>query len=76
MPPPLWAAVYIGVAAATLPAVLPVMVGVMTDQLGFGLERAGYVASANMGGVALGSVFRAGLTRRWSSAAEGRELSH
>ncbi len=68
MPASLWAAVYVGIAAATLPAVLPVMVGVMTDQLGFGLERAGYVASANMGGVALGSILGAGLTRRWSWA--------
>lgn len=68
MPAALWAAIYLGIAAATLPAVLPVMVGVMTDQLGFGLERAGYVASANMGGVALGSVLGAGLTRRWSWA--------
>jgi predicted MFS family arabinose efflux permease len=62
----LWAAIYLGIAAATLPAVLPVMVGVMTDQLGFGLERAGYIASANMGGVALGSIVGAGLTRRLS----------
>jgi predicted MFS family arabinose efflux permease len=69
MPGPLWAAIYVGIAAATLPAVLPVMVGVMADQLGFGLERAGYVASANMGGIALGSVLGAALTRRWSWAA-------
>lgn len=68
MPGALWAAIYVGIAAATLPAVLPVMVGVMTDQLGFGLERAGYVAAANMGGVALGSIFGSALTRRWSWA--------
>jgi predicted MFS family arabinose efflux permease len=66
VPGPLWAAIYVGVAAATLPAVLPVMVGVMADQLGFGVERAGYVASANMAGIALGSIAGAILTRRWS----------
>lgn len=68
MPGPLWAAIYVGIAAATLPAVLPVMVGVLADQLGFGLVHAGYAASANMGGVALGSVMGAVLTRRWSWA--------
>ncbi len=69
MPAALWAAIYVGVAAATLPAVLPVMVGVMAEQLGFGLAHAGYVASANMAGVALGSVLGAALTRRWSWSA-------
>jgi predicted MFS family arabinose efflux permease len=61
-----WAAIYLGVAAATLPAVLPVMVGVLTDQLAFGAVRAGYVASANMIGVALGSVICTVAARRWS----------
>jgi predicted MFS family arabinose efflux permease len=61
-----WAAVYLGVAAQTLPAVLPVMVGVLADVLGFGVVRAGYVASANLGGVALGSVICAAATRHWS----------
>jgi predicted MFS family arabinose efflux permease len=68
MPGPLWAAIYVGIAAATLPAVLPVMVGVLADQLGFGLVHAGYAASVNMGGAALGSVVGAVLTRRWSWA--------
>jgi predicted MFS family arabinose efflux permease len=68
LPGPLWAAIYVGIAAATLPAVLPVMVGVMSDQLGFGLAHAGYVASFNMAGIALGSVLGAALTRRWSWA--------
>ena len=63
---PGWAAVYLGVAAATLPAVLPVTVGVLADALGFGVVRAGYVASANLGGVALGSVMCAAATRHWS----------
>jgi predicted MFS family arabinose efflux permease len=66
IPGPLWAAIYVGVAAATLPAVLPVMVGVMAEQLGFGVERAGFVASANMAGIAFGSIVGAVLTRRWS----------
>jgi predicted MFS family arabinose efflux permease len=61
-----WAAIYLGVAAATLPSVLPVMVGVLTDQLAFGAVRAGYVASANMIGVALGSVICTVAARRWS----------
>jgi predicted MFS family arabinose efflux permease len=61
-----WAAIYLGVAAATLPSVLPVMVGVLTDKLGFGAVRAGYVASANMIGVALGSVICTVAARRWS----------
>lgn len=60
-----WAAVYVGVAAATLPTVLPVMVGVLADKLAFGNVRAGYVAAANMGGVALGSLICAVLARRW-----------
>lgn len=68
VPGALWAAIYVGVAAATLPAVLPVMVGVMSEQLGFGLARAGYVASVNMAGIAVGSIFGALLTRRWSWA--------
>src|SRR5690242_2201797 len=61
-----WSAIYLGVAAATLPAVLPVMVGVMAEQLGFGIVRAGYTASANLGGVALGSVACAAIARAWS----------
>ncbi|MGH8250570.1 MAG: MFS transporter [Steroidobacteraceae bacterium] len=63
---PVWSAVYVGVAAATLPAVLPVMVGVMADDLGFGTIRAGYVASANMAGIGVGSILCLALTRRWS----------
>ncbi len=68
VPGPLWAAIYVGVAAATLPSVLPVMVGVMSEQLDFGLARAGYVASMNMAGIALGSVVGALLARRWTWA--------
>lgn len=64
--PAVWGAIYLGVAAATLPDVLPVMVGVLAGKLGFGVVRAGYVASANMAGLALGSVLCAILVRRWS----------
>ncbi len=64
--PAVWGAIYLGVAAATLPAVLPVMVGVLADDLGFGTVRAGYIASANLGGVALGSVVCAAAMRRTS----------
>jgi predicted MFS family arabinose efflux permease len=60
------AAIYLGIAAATLPAVLPVMVGVLTENLGFGPVRAGYVASVNMVGVALGGVICAAVAQRWS----------
>lgn len=61
-----WAAVYLGIAAATLPAVLPIMVGVLTENLGFGPVRAGYVASANMVGVALGGLVCTAAAGRWS----------
>ena len=60
-----YAAIYLGVAAATLPAVLPVMVGVFADVLAYGVARAGYVASANLGGVALGSAICAALAKRY-----------
>jgi predicted MFS family arabinose efflux permease len=65
MTPATWAAIYLGVAAATLPSVLPVMVGVLADNLGFGAVRAGYVTSANMVGVALGSLVCTAATRQW-----------
>jgi hypothetical protein len=45
-----WAAIYLGVAGATLPSVMPIMVGVPTDKLGFGSVPAG------RGPDALGSV--------------------
>jgi predicted MFS family arabinose efflux permease len=61
-----WAAIYLGVASATLPSVLPVMVGVLTDKLAFGAARAGYVTSANMVGVALGSLICTAAARHWS----------
>jgi len=66
LPFAVWAAIYLGVAAATLPAVLPVMVGVLADKLAFGAARAGYVASANMVGVALGGVVCTLIGRRLS----------
>jgi predicted MFS family arabinose efflux permease len=74
---PVWGAIYLGVAAATLPAVLPVMVGVLADDLGFGTVRAGYVASANLGGVAVGSALCAALVRRstWSALITGGAIA-
>lgn len=60
----LWATIYVNVAAATLPAVLPVMVGVLADNLGFGAIHAGYVASANLAGIAAGSILTAIAVRR------------
>jgi len=61
-----WAAVYVGVAAATLPDVLPVMVGILTDKLGFGVVRAGYIASVQHVGIVLGTLICAALVQRWS----------
>jgi predicted MFS family arabinose efflux permease len=61
-----WAAIYLGIAAATLPAVLPIMVGVLTENLAFGTVRAGYVASANMVGIALGGLVCTAIAGRWS----------
>ena len=63
---PAWAAVLTAVTAETIPAVLPVLVGVMSDDLAFGNVGAGYVASANMAGIGIGSVICAGLARHWS----------
>jgi predicted MFS family arabinose efflux permease len=63
---PVMAAIYLGVAAATLPAVMPLMVAVLGDDLGFGTEQAGYIASANMGGLLLGVVTCAILATRVS----------
>ena len=51
-----WAAIYLGVAAATLPAVLPVMVGVFADRFGYGVAGAGMIAGLNMTGILVGSL--------------------
>ena len=68
-----WAAIYLGVAAATLPAVLPVMIGVFADRFGYGTAGAGVIASLNMGGILVGSLLCPFLTARfsWSAAARG-----
>jgi predicted MFS family arabinose efflux permease len=63
---PVWAAIYLGIAAATLPAVMPVMIGILADELAFGNAGAGYVASANLAGVGVGSIVCLALARRWS----------
>lgn len=61
-----WAAIYLGVAAATLPAVLPVMVGVFAERFGYGVAGAGMIASFNMGGILVGSLLCPLITARFS----------
>jgi len=48
---------------------MPVMVGVLAEELAFGTAGAGYVASANLAGVCLGSIACLPLARRRSWAA-------
>lgn len=60
------AAVYLGVASATLPAVLPVMVGIFADQFGYGVAGAGLIASLNMAGILVGSLLCPPLSVRFS----------
>ncbi|MBO9694603.1 MAG: MFS transporter [Sphingopyxis sp.] len=60
-----WAAIYLGVAAATLPAVLPVMVGVFADRFGYGVAGAGTIAALNMGGILIGSLLCPLITARF-----------
>lgn len=64
-----WAAIVIALAAATLPAVLPLMVGVLSRQFGIGTAQAGYVIATNMGGILAGSLSCVFLARRfrWAS---------
>lgn len=64
-----WAAIYLGVAAATLPAVLPVMVGVFADRFGYGVAGAGTIAALNMGGILMGSLLCPLITARFGWAA-------
>ena len=61
-----WATIAIGLAAATLPAVLPLMVGVLARQFGIGTEQAGYVVAMNMGGILAGSLSCVLLARRFA----------
>lgn len=51
-----WKVVFIGVSAMIVPSVMPAMVGALAGDLGFGAERAGYIASANMGAILVGSL--------------------
>ena len=64
-----WAAIAIALAAATLPAVLPLMVGVLARQFGIGVAQAGYVIAINMCGILAGSLSCVMLSRRfrWAS---------
>lgn len=63
-----WAAAFLGVAAATLPAVLPVMVGIFSDHLGLGQVASGSVASTNMTGVLVGTLLCSYVARHLSWA--------
>lgn len=65
---PEWATIAIALAAATLPAVLPLMVGVLARQFGIGTEQAGYVIAMNMGGILAGSLSCVLLARRFAWA--------
>lgn len=59
-----WATIVIALAAATLPAVLPLMVGVLARQFAIGTEQAGYVIATNMGAILAGSLSCILLVRR------------
>ena len=61
-----WATIASALAAATLPAVLPLMVGVLARQFGIGTEQAGYVIAMNMGGILAGSLSCVLLARRFT----------
>lgn len=63
-----WATIVIGLAAATLPAVLPLMVGVLARQFGIDAEQAGYVIAINMGAILTGSLLCILLARRFDFA--------
>ena len=63
-----WATIAIALSAATLPAVLPLMVGVLIRQFGIGTAQAGYVIAMNMGGILAGSLSCVLLRRRFGWA--------
>ena len=65
-PSAVWAAIYIGVAAATLPAVLPVIIGIFADQFDYKIAEAGLIASLNMGGILVGSLLCPAIVARLS----------
>lgn len=58
--------IYIAVVVATLPAVLPVAVSIFAYDLGFGVERAGFIASANMASILVGVLACFFLVSRYS----------
>lgn len=62
-----WSTVAIGVIVASLPAVMPVMVGAMAAQPQIGTEGAGYLVSINMGGIFAGTLLCALLQARISA---------
>lgn len=63
-----WATICIALTLATLPAVMPVMVGALARTFHLDIEQAGFVVSANMGGILAGSLLGNALARRWSDS--------
>lgn len=54
-----WCTVAVAVVVASLPAVMPAMVGAMAAQPHVGTEGAGYLVSINMAGIFIGTLLRA-----------------
>jgi predicted MFS family arabinose efflux permease len=59
-----WLVVFIAISAMTLPSVLPVMIGALAGDLGLGVAKAGLIASANSGGLMVGSLACSALAKR------------
>lgn len=59
-----WSIVLVGLATVALPDVMPVMVGALQAQFGFGPAEAGYVISINMAGILGGTTAYPLLARR------------
>lgn len=51
-----WATIGVAISLAALPALMPVMVAVLTPAFNLDNERAGFVVSSNMGGLMAGSL--------------------
>jgi len=51
-----WAAVYLGAAAVAFVSVMPMLVGVLAQDLGLGAERAGVLAATDRAGALAGTV--------------------
>lgn len=64
-----WPVIAVTLAVATLPAVMPVMVGALMRQFGLKIDQAGFVISANMAGILLGALSSPLLLSRLSDRA-------